>query len=85
MFYLERLTSSSSHSLAATIGYAMSGSLGWRASLEPGDVGAEGRITLLAVPSPQSPHFQSPAVSPVPGATSPVPFHRRITWTAEIS
>jgi len=57
MFYLERLTSSSSHSLAATIGYAMSGSLGWRASLEPGDGGAAGLVAL-----PQS--FPSAVSSP---------------------
>jgi hypothetical protein len=50
MFYLARLTSSSSHSLAATIGYATSGALGWRASLEPGDGGTAGRITPPAVP-----------------------------------
>ena len=66
MFFLARLTSSSSHSLAATIDFATSGALGWRASLEPGDGGTAGRITLPAVPPPESPHFQSPAVSLVP-------------------
>ncbi|MGD9951474.1 MAG: hypothetical protein AB7S87_02680 [Burkholderiales bacterium] len=60
MFYLERLTSSSSHSLAATIGYATSGGRAWRASLEPGDGGTAGRITLLAAP-------------PAPVSSLPVP------------
>jgi hypothetical protein len=55
MFYLARLTSSSSHSLAATIGYASGGALGWRARLEP-----RGGLTAIRVPFPAA----SPAAAP---------------------
>lgn len=84
MFYLARLTSSSSHSLAATIGYATSGALGWRASLEPAD-----GVVPHVNPVPQRlpavtsrPKFS--ASPPVPGVLSLVPIERRFACTAEI-
>lgn len=64
MFYLARLTSSSSHSLAATIGYARGSELGWRVQMEP----ADGMVDPLSAALPQNPlasnfqqHRRSPA------------------------
>ncbi len=80
MFYLARLTSSSSHSLAATIGYARGSELGWRVSMEP----ANGRQTPSRAPSPAaSLRTRSPASTPHPGALLPIPIDWRFAWTAE--
>lgn len=80
MFYLARLTSSSSHSLAATIGYARGSELGWRVSMEPGD----GRQTPSRAPSPVAfLRTRSLAATPLPGALSPIPIDWRFAWTAE--
>jgi hypothetical protein len=80
MFYLARLTSSSSHSLAATIGYARGSELGWRAGMEPGDLGQ------IPSPAPSPSAFlrtRSPAATPHPGAVLPIPIDWRLAWTAE--
>jgi len=80
MFYLARLISSSSHSLAATIGYARGSELGWRAGKEPGDEArapSRARSPVASLRTP--PHV----ATPYPGVVLPVPIDRRFSWTAE--
>ena len=81
MFYLARLTSSSSRSLAATIGYARGSELGWRVGMEPGD----GKQTPSRAPSPATASLRprSLAATRLPGALSPIPIDWRFAWTAE--
>jgi len=86
MYYLARLTSSSSHSLAATIGYAMSGTLGWRASMEPGEGIGSTCVRFPAKPPAVVSRSEASDVQNVQGALSPVSIvKRRIVCTDENS
>jgi hypothetical protein len=82
MFYLARLISSSSHSLSATIGFAMVGVLRWA-----GRTGAPDAVLDAGMP-PQCPRLPAlpalPAATPDPGVLSFFLIERRIPWTAEL-